>query len=41
MRIEKFKKRPNGLYTIYLDNFNSYDFYEEIILKYELLITKN
>ena len=40
MRIEKFKKRPNGLYTIYLDNFNSYDFYEEIILKYELLITK-
>ncbi len=40
MKIEKFKKRPNGLYTIYLDNFNSYDFYEEIILKYELLITK-
>ena len=27
MKIEKFKKRPNGLYTIYLDNFNSYDFY--------------
>lgn len=41
MKIEKFKKRPNGLYTIYLDNFNSYDLYEEIILKYELLITKN
>ena len=41
MKIEKFKKRPNGLYTIYLDNFNTYDFYEEIILKYELLITKN
>ena len=41
MKIEKFKKRPNGLYTIYLDNFNSYDFYEEIILKYELLLTKN
>ena len=41
MKIEKFKKRPNGLYTIYLDDFNSYDFYEEIILKYELLITKN
>ena len=40
MKIEKFKKRPNGLYTIYLDNFNSYDIYEEIILKYELLITK-
>lgn len=40
MKIEKLKKRPNGLYTIYLDNFNSYDFYEEIILKYELLITK-
>ena len=40
MKIEKFKKRPNGLYTIYLDDFNSYDFYEEIILKYELLITK-
>lgn len=40
MKIEKFKKRPNGLYTIYLDNFNTYDFYEEIILKYELLITK-
>ena len=41
MKIEKFKKRPNGLYTIYLDNFNTYDFYEEIILKYELLITKS
>ena len=41
MKIEKFKKRPNGLYTIYLDNFNSYDLYEEIILKYELLITKS
>ena len=41
MKIEKFKKRPNGLYTIYLDNFNSYDFYEEIILKCELLLTKN
>ena len=40
MKIEKFKKRPNGLYTIYLDNFNTYDLYEEIILKYELLITK-
>ena len=40
MKIEKFKKRPNGLYTIYLDNFNTYDFYEEIILKYELLLTK-
>ena len=41
MKIEKFKKRPNGLYTIYLDNLNSYDLYEEIILKYELLITKS
>lgn len=41
VKIEKFKKRSNGLYTIYLDNFNTYDFYEEIILKYELLITKN
>ncbi len=40
MKIERFKKRHNGLYTIYLDNFNSYDFYEEIILKYELLIRK-
>ena len=40
MKIEKLKKRPNVLYTIYLDNFNSYDIYEEIILKYELLITK-
>lgn len=41
MKIEKFKKRPNGLYTLYFDNFNTYDFYEEIILKYELLITKS
>ena len=41
LKIEKFKKRPNGLYTLYFDNFNTYDFYEEIILKYELLITKS
>lgn len=41
MKIVKYKKRSNGLYTLYLDDCNTYDMYEEIILKYELLLKKN
>lgn len=41
MQIIRFKRKSNGSYTIYLDNECSYDFYEEIILKYELLLKKN
>lgn len=40
MKIVKFQKKSEGIYTIYLDNNYTYNFYEEIILKYELLITK-
>ncbi len=41
MQITRFKRKSNGNYTIYLDTGISYDFYEEIILKHELLLKKN
>ncbi len=41
MKITKFRKKTKELYTISLDDNNTYDLYEEIILKYELLLVKN
>ena len=40
MIIEKYKKRANGIYTLYFNDFTTIDLYEEIILEYELLIVK-
>ncbi len=41
MRILKYKKMSNGKYKLELDNGNSLLLYEEVILKYNLLITKD
>ncbi len=40
MKIEKFKKMVNGRYQLSLDNGNTLQLYEEVILKYELLLKK-
>lgn len=41
MKIIRYKRNRNGSYTVFLENECSYDFYEEIILKYELLLKKD
>ena len=41
MKILKYKKMSNGKYKLELDNGNSLLLYEEVILKYNLLITKD
>lgn len=41
MKVEKYKKNSNGLYTVYLDNGNKLLLYEESILEFNLLINKN
>ncbi len=40
MKIEKFKKLANGRYQLSLDDGNTLQLYEEVILKYELLLKK-
>ena len=40
MKITKYKKRTNGKYSAYLDDGREFIFYEEVILKYNLLLTK-
>ena len=40
MEIIKFKKLSNGRYKLTLDNNESFIIYEDLILKYDLLITK-
>ena len=40
MKIVKYKKRSNGKYSVYLDDGREFIFYEEVILKYELLLKK-
>ncbi len=40
MKILKYKKRANGKYSIYLDDGREFVYYEEVILKYNLLLTK-
>lgn len=40
MKIERFKKLPQGRYRLYLEKNHVYDFYEEIILQYQLLLSK-
>ena len=40
MQIRRFQKKKNGMYTVFLEDGNHYDFSEEVILKYELLIKK-
>lgn len=41
MRILKYKKMSNGKYKLYLDNGTDLLLYEDVILKYNLLLTKN
>lgn len=40
MKILKYKKRPNGKYSIYLDDGREFVYYEEVILQFNLLLTK-
>ena len=40
MKILKYKKRANGKYSLFLDDGREFVFYEEVILQYNLLITK-
>lgn len=40
MTIKMFKMKQKGLYELVMDNEKVYSFYEEIILKYELLLSK-
>ena len=40
MTIKMFKMKQKGLYELLMDNGNTYSFYEEVILKYELLLSK-
>lgn len=41
MQINKFTKGRNGMYTIILEDKNKLTIHEDLILKYNLLITKN
>ena len=41
MKIEKFKKKKNNIYEIILSDNTSLSFYDDTILKYELLLTKD
>ena len=40
MKIIKYKKGKNGKYSVFLDDGREFLFYEEVILKYNLLIKK-
>ena len=40
MKILKYKKKANGKYSIFLDDGREFVFYEETILQYNLLLTK-
>ena len=40
MKIEKFKKLRNGEYSLFLDNDSVINVHEDLILKYNLLLTK-
>lgn len=41
VEILKYKKMSNGRYKVFLDNGNELLLYEEVILRYELLLNKN
>ena len=41
MKIDKYKKLRNGKYELTLDNLDTMVLYEDTILKYNLLLTKN
>ena len=40
MKILKFKKKPNGKYSVFLEDGREFVYYEDIILQYELLLKK-
>ena len=40
MKIEKFSKSKNSMYILTLDNSDKIKIHEDLILKYELLLTK-
>lgn len=41
MKVVKYKKGKNGKYSVYLDDGRELSLYEDIILKYELLLKKD
>lgn len=40
MQVEKYKKKKSGIYTVTFSNGREMDLYEEVILRYELLLKK-
>ena len=40
MKIEKYKKKTNGRYSVFLEDGREFVLYEDIILKYDLLLRK-
>lgn len=41
MKIVKYKKSTNGKYKVFLEDGSAFSFYEDVILKFNFLITKN
>ena len=41
MQILKWKKEKKNLYTAFLNNHSEISIYEELVLKYDLLLKKN
>ena len=41
MKIVKYKKGSNGKYKVFLEDGREFSFYEDVILKFNFLITKN
>ena len=40
MKITNYRKRRNNTYEITLDNYNKFNLYDDVILKYNLLVNK-
>ncbi len=40
MKINRFQKKKNGTYLLFLENGEQIELYEEVLLKYELLLSK-
>ena len=40
MKILKYKKKSNGKYSLFLDDGREFVYYEEVILQFNLLLTK-
>ena len=41
MKILRYKRKKEGLYSVFLEKEKEYSFYEEVIIKHSLLLKKN